>query len=97
MNWWRRGPTFKNQQPGGLISEQGLKSVGVWEGARTLLTVLSGSWDNKSIDCPSPVGAKCKQIEKDRGQSRSVRETDILDGGPAFVDVSPQSRPVLQH
>lgn len=59
--------------------------VGVrWEGARTLLTALSGSRNNKSIDCPSPVRAKCKQIEKDRGQSRLVRETDILDGGSSL-------------
>lgn len=61
-----------------------------WEAVRTLLTALSGSRDNKSIDCPSLDGAKGKQIEKEGGQSRLVRETDILDGGPAFVAVSSQ-------
>lgn len=55
---------------------------GGW-GACALLTALSGSRDNKSIDCPSPVGAKCKQIEKDGEQSRLVTETDILNRGAA--------------
>lgn len=47
------------------------------------LTPLSGSGDNKSIDCPTPVGAKCKQIERDREQNTLVNETDILNRGTA--------------
>lgn len=57
-------------------------------GACALLTALSGSRDNKSIDCPSPVGAKCKQIEKDGEQSRLVTETDILNRGAATNEMS---------
>lgn len=52
-------------------------------GACALVTALSGSGDNKSIDCPSPVGAKCKQIEKEGEQSRLVTETDKLNRGNA--------------
>lgn len=61
---------------------------GVGGGACALLTALSGSRDNKSIDCPSPVGAKCKQIEKDGEQSRLVTETDILNRGAATNEMS---------
>lgn len=61
---------------------------GGWGGACALLTALSGSRDNKSIDCPSPVGAKCKQIEKDGEQSRLVTETDILNRGAATNEMS---------
>lgn len=69
----------RSQQPGDTMWEQGLRMGGPC----ALLTPLSGSGDNKSIDCPSPVGAKCKQIEKDREQNRLVSETDRLNGGTA--------------
>lgn len=59
--------------------------------ARTLLA-LSGSQDNKSIDCPSPVGAKCKYIEKDRGQNTLERKTDIFHRGQVFVAASALTR-----
>ena len=69
----------RSQQPSDTMQEQGLKTGGPC----ALLTALSGSGDNKSIDCPSPVGAKCKQIEKDGEQNRLVTETDILNRGTA--------------
>lgn len=62
---------------------RGPKTAG-WDGtgwAWALSTPLSGSGYNKSIDCPSPAGAKCKQIEKERGQNRLVTETDELNRG----------------
>lgn len=62
-------------------------------GPCALLTPLSGNRDNKSIDCPSPVGAKCKQIERDGEQNRLLNETDILNRGTAPNEMPLSSLP----
>lgn len=77
----------RSRWPGDTMREQGPMVCG-GRGSWALLTPLLGMGDNKSIDCPSPVGAKCKQIEKEREQNRLVIETDKLNRGAAACEMS---------
>lgn len=88
----------RSQQPDDTMWERPEDEVVVVGGGTSALsTPLSGSGDNKSIDCPSPVGAKCKQIERDGEQNRLVSETDMLNGGTAATEMPLWLFPSIFH